>query len=226
VSAETVQTAGVAVTPRVNLMPPEIAEAARFRRLQMVMAGAVAVAVVIVAFLYMNAKSGVSSAQNQVDAASQQHTALQTKLNGLSTVEQTYSEVSAKQALLTQAMGQEVRWSYLLNDLSLRLPSNVWLTGLEATESAAGSTSAVTTLPGTNSTSAPIGTVAFSGVGLKHDDVATLLDSLAKERGLEQPVFSNSTENTIGSRNVVVYSVSSPLDSKALSLRYTQKAGS
>ena len=40
--------------------------------------------------------------------------------------------------MLQQAMGQEVLWSYVLNDLSLRIPSNVWLTGVQATENTVG----------------------------------------------------------------------------------------
>jgi Tfp pilus assembly protein PilN len=222
VTTQTVQTVGIAAMPRVNLMPPEIGEAERFRRLQLAMGGAVIVSAVLVGALYQHAKSGISDAQTQVDTAQAQHTALQTKLNTLSTVSQTFADVQAKQAVLQEAMGQEIRWSYMLNDLSFRIPSNVWLTTIQATEN--------TTLGAAASTdpaaAGALGEVAFSGVAFKHDDVATWLDSLAKEKGYSDPTFSNSTENLIGVRPVVDFGTSVVLTPDALSNRYVNKAGS
>ncbi len=227
-TTQTELTAGVAAMPRVNLMPPEIAEAERFRRLQLAMGAAVVASVVVVGGLYVHAKSGISSARAQVTQAQADQTSLQTKLDGLASVRQTFAEVLGKQQLLQAAMGQEIRWSYVLNDLSLRVPSNVWLTGVSASEITTGvgapGSSTATVLPG-----APlddIGTVSFAGVGFKHDDVAAWLNSIAKERGFSDPTFSASTENAIGSRPVVTFGSTAVLTSKALSNRFVQKAGS
>jgi Tfp pilus assembly protein PilN len=222
VTTQTVQTAGVAAMPRVNLMPPEIAEAERFRRLQLCMGGAVVFSAVLVGVLYQHAKSGISSAQSELTGAQTQQSALQSKLSGLSTVSQTYASVQAKQALLQQAMGNEIRWSYVLNDLSFRIPSNVWLTAMQATETAADPTAStlVSQTPGS------LGSIAFNVVGLKHDDVATWLDTLAKEKGFSNPTFSSSNENQIGSRKVFDATTSADVTSDALSNRYVAKAGS
>ncbi|MBV9487188.1 MAG: PilN domain-containing protein [Frankiaceae bacterium] len=221
-STQTVQTAGVAAMPRVNLMPPEIAEAERFRRLQLAMGGAVVLSAVVVGFLYHNAKSGISSAQAELATAQQQQTSLNAKLQDLSSVSQTYDSVHAKQVLLQQAMGQEVRWSYVLNDLSFRIPSNVWLTAVQAEETAADP--AATLQPG--GTPGAIGSVLFNVTAYKHNDVATWLDSLAKEKGFANPSFSSSNETVIGTRGVVSATTSTDLTSDALSNRYTPKAGS
>jgi Tfp pilus assembly protein PilN len=211
--------------PRVNLMPPEIAEAERFRRLQLAMGGAVLASVVIVGLLYHHEKSGISSAQGQLDAAQAKQTALQSQLNGLSNVSQTYADVQAKQALLSQAMGQEIRWSYILNDLSYRITSNLWLTNVSATETSVGgpTTTAPTGLPGGPSTS--LGTVSFSGVAFSHDDVAKWLDSLTKEKGFSQPTFSSSTEVPLDGRMVVNYGTQVLVNENALSNRYVQGPG-
>jgi Tfp pilus assembly protein PilN len=219
VSTQTVQMAGVAAMPRVNLMPPEIAEAARFRQLQMVMGGAVALSVVVVVLLHMHAKSGVTSAENGLTASQTQHAVLEQQLNGLSQVQDTYNQVQAKQQMLQQAMGYEIRWSYVLNDLSLTLPPNVWLTSMAASEYVPGNTTAAT------GTSTGLGTISFSGVGAKHDDVANWLDVLAKERGFTDPTFSNSTEGSIGSQSTVTFGTTANLDNAALSNRFVQKAG-
>jgi Tfp pilus assembly protein PilN len=229
VTTQTVQTAGVAAMPRVNLMPPEIAEAERFRRLQLAMGGAVVLSAVVVGGLYVHAKGGISGAQNQLTTAQAQNTSLQTKLNGLASVRTTYAAVQAKQDLLQEAMGQQIRWDYMLNDLSYRIPSDVWLTSVQATEDTTGvgtpaTTAQATPLPG--DTTPSIGTVLFNGVAFKHDDVASWLDALAKEKGFVQPTFGASSETAIGKRGVVGFVSSVQVDQKAYSNRYTTKAGS
>jgi Tfp pilus assembly protein PilN len=224
VSTQTELTAGVAALPRVNLMPPEIAEAERFRRLQLAMGSAVVLAAVVVGGLYFHAKSGISSAQSEVNAAQSQQVTLQGQLAKLASVKQTFAEVQAKQQLLQQAMGQEIRWSYMLNDLSLRMPNNVWLTAVQASENIGSAAAATSALPG--STATAIGTMSYSGVGMKHDDVANWLDSLARERGLADPAFQSSSETAIGSTGVVVFASTAQIDPKAYSNRYTPKAGS
>src|SRR5438309_5065827 len=87
---------GAVVLPRVNLLPPEIHEAARFRRFQLAMAGAGVAAVAIVGFLGYSAHHGVSSAQGQLDAAKQQQSSLQHQLAGLQSVRDVYTQVAAK----------------------------------------------------------------------------------------------------------------------------------
>jgi Tfp pilus assembly protein PilN len=229
VTTQTEQTAAISAMPRVNLMPPEIAAADRFRRLQFAMGAAVLASAVVVGALYMHSKSGISSAQSQVNAAQAENTALQAKLSSLASVKATFAAVQTKQQLLDQAMGQQIDWSYMLTDLSLRLPSNVWLTGVQATEDTGAiggvaSTSTAATLPGAATSN--IGTLSFSGIGMKHNDVAAWLDALAKEKGFSQPTFSASTETAIGSTFVVNWASSVVIDSKALSNRFVPKAGS
>jgi Tfp pilus assembly protein PilN len=216
VTTQTVQLAGAAALPRVNLLPPEIAEAARFRRIQLAMGGAVVVAVIAVAGLHVHAKSGVSSAQQSLATAQASNTALNAKLSSLAHVSATYAQVQNQRTMLQTAMGSEIDWSYMLTDLSLRMPSNVWLTAIQATE---------TTVPGATTTTASpgsIGTMAFNGVGYKHDDVATWLNMLAKERGYDTPTFTGSTETSIGLRHVVDFSSTATLTPAAQSNRYTK----
>jgi Tfp pilus assembly protein PilN len=222
VQGQVSQTAGVPVMPSVNLMPPEIAEAARFRRFQLAMGGAVVAAVAVAGLLYTQAHHGVTSAQSDLQQAQAQHTTLQAQRDSLQSVQDVYTTVSQKQAMLQQAMGDEIRWSRYLTDLSLRIPDKVWLTSLSATETV-GSTAATAT-PTTVPTG--IGQVTFSGTTFSHDDVATWLEMLAKERGFTNAYFSNSSESMIGAKGVVTFSSSVSLDDNAKSGRYTKPAGS
>lgn len=214
--------------PRVNLMPPEIAEAAKFRRFQFAMGAVLAGAVVVVGALYVHSHSAVGSAQAELDAATSQNAALQSQLASLKSVQDVYTQVASKQAMLQRAMGQEVRWSYYLTDLSLRIPDHVWLTNIHASETDTGlntSTNSATT--GTTAVVTPtIGTITFSGVAYNHNDVANWLDMLAKERGFVDPYFTNSTEGEIGGRTVAKFESSTGLTDKAKSGRYDKPAGS
>jgi Tfp pilus assembly protein PilN len=212
---------GVAPTmPSVNLMPTEIAEAAKFRRFQFAMGAAVVAAVAIVGVLYVSGRGGVSSAQTELDNANTAHATAQTELSSLSSVSAIYQQVASKQAMVQQAMGDEIDWSTYLSDLSLRIPDNVWLTNMNAAET--GSTAAATA----PAASAGIGTITFGGVAFSHDDVATWLDVLAKEKGFTNVYFSNSTAGVIGTKPVVNYSSSVGLTDDATSGRFSQPAGS
>ncbi|MBV9293486.1 MAG: PilN domain-containing protein, partial [Frankiales bacterium] len=157
--------------PRVNLMPPEIAEAAAFRRFQWAMGAAVVAAVAVVGVLYVQAHGTVNSAKQQLTAAQAQHTTLQSKFSSLSYVSSTYNQVAAKKAMLTQAMGDQIKWSDYLTDLSIKVPDGVWLTNVNANETAGpGGTTPASTAPGLIDPG--IGSITFSGTAFSHDDVA------------------------------------------------------
>ena len=225
VPAQPVGTAKTGTLATVNLLPPEIFEAARFRKLQFGLAGVGLAAVAVVGALTYQAHHSVSAANDQLTQAQAQQTTLQTQLTGLQSVRDVYSQVAAKQTMLTHAMGSEIRWSTYLTDISLRVPSNVWLTNLTATETGASATPATGAAapPGGNASplvAGGIGTVQFSGVAFSHDDVATWLDALAKEKGFTNVYFTSSTKGAIGPRGVVNFVSQVTLSQSALSGRY------
>jgi len=210
--------------PRVNLLPPEIAETRRFRRIQIGLGGAVLGAVGIVALLYVAAASCVSSAQTDFDTANAKHASLQTEAAKYSQVTAVYARAAAAQAMLTQAMGEEVRYSQFLNDLSLSVPENVWLKNITFAQTGAAAT-AVPAAGANPLNAAGIGTVTFTGVGFKHDDVAVWLESLASQKGYANPYFSSSTEALLGTRKTVNFTSTVSLTPAAYSGRYTKPAG-
>lgn len=212
--------------PRVNLLPAEIAEAAKFRRFQLAMGAALVAAVAAVGGLYVHGQSNVKAAQTELDAAQQQQVQLQGTLTSLQGVQDVYTQVAAKQAMLTQAMGGEVRWSRYLADLSLRVPDKVWLTTVTASQTATGLAAAQPGVAPTSGVAQGIGTVSFAGEAFSHNDVAAWLDVLAKERGFADPYFSNATEKKIGPRTLVDYTSSVVVTDEAKSNRYTAPAGS
>jgi Tfp pilus assembly protein PilN len=210
VSTQTVQGAPGGVA-RVNLMPPEIAEQAQLRQLQAVMGVAVLLAIVIIGALWFHERSAVSSAKDGLASAQLAEQGLQSKLASLAPVKQTEAELQAKQGLLTTALGTEVRWSYLLNDMSFRLPSGVYLTSMSVTQSA-------------NPATGQIAQVSFSDIGGSYNDVALTLEALAKERTFINPTFGSSTESSAGGRKTVNFSTTVGVTSQAYSGRYSAAA--
>ena len=203
--------------PRVNLLPPEIAETRRVRRIQIGLGGAVLGAVGIVALLYVAASSSVASAQTDLDAATANGTRLQAETAKYRDVTAVYDRAAAAQAMLTQAMGEEVRYSRLLTDLSLSIPENVWIKNLSFTQAAAPAA--------LGSTITGIGSMNVTGVGFKHDDVAVWLESLAGQKAYTNPYFASSTEALMGSRKTVNFTSTATLTPAAYSGRYTKPAG-
>ena len=221
-STQTLGLVGAPSLPRVNLLPPEIAEQARFRRMQYLMGGAVLASAVLVAGGYVLAHGGVTDAQKRVDAANSTQTQLQHQIGQYANVRQINADVQAHEAMLTAALSGEVQWSHYLNDLSLKVPDNVWLTNITAQATPGGAAQAK---PGQVQTVAKIGQVTFGGVAFTHDDVATWLEALATEPGYANPYFSNSTESKIGDQKVVNFTSTVDLTPDAHSGRYTKPAG-
>jgi Tfp pilus assembly protein PilN len=208
-----------AVWPSVNLLPPELEQERRFRKLQVAMGFAVLVAGGCVAAGYMWAHSGVATAQQQLAAAQSQQAVLNGELSKLQNVSAVDAQVASDKNLLGTAMGNEIQWSHYLTDLSLFIPDNVWLTNVTATESAPTSGSSSATVAG-GVMPTGIGQIQFTGVAFTHDDVATWLQALAKERGFEDPYFSSSTESQLDKHTVVDFTSTVTLTSRALSHRY------
>jgi len=208
--------------PRVNLLPPEIAERVRLRKLQGGMVAAIVAAAGVVAALYLAASGHADTAHKQLVVQQAEQTKLQGQVAQLQNVSTVYAQVAARESMLRTAMGQEVQWSHYLNDLSLSLPTNVWITNLGITQAGAAGAPAA---PAANAALGDpgIGKVSFSGVGLVHADVASWLESLAKEKGYANPYFANSTEALIGTRKTVNFTSSVTVTKDALSGRYTQQ---
>ena len=213
---------GQPTLPRVNLLPPEIAQKRAFRRVQMCMGGAVLGSVAVVGLLYLSAAHGVTSAQSDLDAARTQQATLQQQVSSYAGVTAIYNAADAAQAQLTVAMGDEVRYSQLLNDLSLAIPGNVWLNNVSFTQG--GPPGALPATPSATGV-APIGTATFQGVAFSHDDVASWLEAMGRLKTYANPYFSSSTEALIGSRPVVNFSSTVDVTPAAQSHRYNKAGG-
>jgi Tfp pilus assembly protein PilN len=184
---------GTPTMPRVNLLPPEIAEARALRQLRLAAGGAVVLAVVGVGGLYVNAHSGVAGAQSALTAATAktgQLTAQQRTLQQQTAIKDT---VASAQATLASALAPQILWSHYLQDMSVALAGNYWFTTLTLSSGSAAGTAGAAASPVSDPSA--IGAFSAQGKAVSHRDVSTLLASLAKERGLSHPLFTSSAED-------------------------------
>jgi Tfp pilus assembly protein PilN len=207
--------------PRVNLLPTEISEGVKFRNLQAALALTVILALGVVGFLAYVASGEVSDAQQQVDSAQTQTLQLQGEVASYVAVPKLYAQVDLAKAQLTQAMGQEVRYSFVLRDLSLSIPSTVYLTTMTVAQPVDTPGTVIGAWGG-----AGVANITFHGQVGKLNDVAAWLDSLTKNKYYSDPFFTVATRLSAGATQPFQFDSSVIVTSKALTGRYPDKAGS
>jgi len=229
--------ASAAAFPRVNLMPDTIANEAKVHRAKLVLGVAAAASVALVGGLYVMASADVSGAQDQLDAATAQGAVLATEAAKYADVPKVQAEVTAAQTQQYEAMGSEVRWSYLLNNLALTMPSGASLIGFSGVvgttpPAAAGATAAVAGAPPAGTTSVlgrpGIGTITYEGEARGYPNVAAFLDAMAKQKTLVDPyaTFVGVVPVQKGDPSKgVTFTSQAAVSDTALSHRYDLKAG-
>lgn len=207
---------GTGLLPRVNLLPPEIAERRVFRRVQGGLGAGVAAVLVLMVFVVLAASHSVSSAESDLAASQAEQTRLESRAQTYANVSAIYAAADAAQAQLVTAMGDEIRFSQLLTDLSLSIPSSVWVTSV-----AMAATPPLLSASGTPA----LGTFTVSGLGFSHNDVGLWLESIAGLKTYSDPYFSSSAAALMGTRRTVNFTSTATLTPAALSGRYTQQSG-
>jgi len=90
--------------PRIDLMPPEIAQRAALRKLQTGCMAAVILSVAVVGALYYQAQGSVGSAQTKVGAAQAEQSRVQRDVTALTPVTAAYASVQQAQQLVAEAL--------------------------------------------------------------------------------------------------------------------------
>lgn len=213
--------------PRVDLLPPEIAEQRRLRRVQAGLGGGVLATLGLVAVAALLAAADADRADADLRDSQAEQGRLQAEAARYAAVPAVYAQVEGARATRAQAMGQEVRWSGYLDDLTRTVPGGVWLTNVTASLSAptasAGSAPSAPSVPGAPAAAAGLGRVQFSGRAFSHDDLAAFLVALEAQRGNASPYFSSSTKK--GAGGVVEFAATVELDQEAASGRFTSAPG-
>jgi Tfp pilus assembly protein PilN len=226
-----VEQRSAAAFPRVNLMPEIVAAEARAHRAKMLLVVGTVASVVVVGGLYVLAAGTVAESQERLDAAQATSARLATEKAKYSDVPKVEAEVAGAVAQQYTALGGEVRWSFLLNNLALTLPSGTSLVSLN------GSVSDVPPDPGAGGTpggsnqvqsvmaNPGIGSISYQGEAVGYAQVANFLDSQAKQKTLVDPYLSSVTAPTDATTKAMSFASSATVTALALSHRYDVKAG-
>jgi Tfp pilus assembly protein PilN len=215
-----------APVPKVNLLPPEIVEGRRLTRLRKVLGGGVLVVVASCAGAAVWAQAGVSSAQEELDAAHARGAILQSEQAKYAQVPRILGLIDDAAAARERAMTNDVLWYGFLSDLSLTTPKGISLESLEMTLDD-GSTSA-TRDPLTPS---GLGHVTFSGKAQHFPDVAAWLEAVGTLHGLDGSTLQTATRGTndgsaggTANGNGITFTSTIQVTGKALTHRYDRKA--
>jgi len=200
---------------QINLLPPEIAQRRRVREVTLLIgaAGLVLMALLVVVFLVQTAR--LAGERNHLQSVNRQNAQLQVRVNQLQTFALDQATLDNKKRLLVALTQNEVRWSVLLSDISIKIPSDVWLTSFTGSVQAPGN--------GPGAATRPVGNISFVGSTFTHLDVAKWLSRLAEVREFSFPYLTLSAKSSSGTTSTV--SFNSTVDLSPAALRRNQPGG-
>jgi Tfp pilus assembly protein PilN len=173
---------------QVNLLPPDILQAQRYRRLTsgVVVAGIVLVAAVFGYYLLQS--NELSSVNDEIVAQEATNASIQASIAEKQKYADLQAEAQAQQQLLAAAYAGEVSFSALLMDFSRVIPSDAYVNSLavqadQATVAAEGAT------PGL------IGGITGSGQAVSIDTLSVFLTRLEQVKGWVNPWMSTVSRN-------------------------------
>lgn len=207
--------------PRVDLLPPEVGERRRLRRVKTAAGAAVGVTALLVCLAVAVTSSSARSAQAELDAETATGASLQADNADLREVVALNAQAKEARAVLSSAMGQEVRWSRVLDDLARTTPDNVWLREVAFVQGDAAVAVPVAAAPAaTDEARVALGTATFAGTGYSHDDVAAWLEALQARPGYSDATVTSSSEKRVGTRVLVDFTSTATVDDRVLSGRW------
>ena len=166
---------------QVNLLPPDILQGQRFRRLTLTVlaAGAIILALIIIFFLIQVGRLG--SVNDDIAAKKQSNAQLQSQIDSLQKYDDLQVQAQQAQSQLDAAYAGEVSFSGMLMDLSRVIPSDAYLSTFSAT---------ITGPPpagGTTTTTPLIGTMTTGGEAIGFDSLSIWLTRLELVQGWVNP---------------------------------------
>lgn len=173
---------------QVNLLPPDILQAQRYRRLTsgVVVAGVVMVAAVFGYYLLQS--NELSSVNDEIAAQEATNASIQASIAEKQKYADLQAEAQAQQQLLSAAYAGEVSFSALLMDFSRVIPSDAYVNSLAIqADQAAGGTEGAT--PGL------IGGITGSGQAVSIDTLSVFLTRLEQVKGWVNPWMSTVSKN-------------------------------
>jgi Tfp pilus assembly protein PilN len=203
-----------------DLLPLEINDSRRTRKIRRIVVSALAALVVVVVAWYALATYQMLMAQRNLTDA-------ETSVQRLTRQQKTFSQLVTTQAAskaigaqLTALLAQDLQWSVLLASLRNAAPSGIQVTGVNGAMLAPENIAAGTGSSSDSAAAKPIGALVVTGKGVSKAAVAAYVDSLAKVSGLGNPLLGDATEVD----HSVQFTVRVDITKDAIGGRYTKKS--
>lgn len=173
---------------QVNLLPPDVLQAQRYRRLTsgVVVAGIVLVAAVFGYYLLQS--NELSSVNDEIVAQEATNASIQASIAEKQKYADLQAEAQARQQLLAAAYAGEVSFSALLMDFSRVIPSDAYVNSL-AVQADQAAVAAEGATPGL------IGGITGSGQAVSIDTLSVFLTRLEQVKGWVNPWMSTVSRN-------------------------------
>jgi Tfp pilus assembly protein PilN len=195
----------------VNLLPRDEARRAPDKKQTIAVGIATGTAVVVTGLLslmFLSASSKVHSDQQELDSLRHQVALLPPAPMGPSPAEtQLVDQQKQRLNVVATALDKRVAWDRVLREVSLVLPEDVWLTGLNAKSPvSAVATSSLPVAPG-----APPTEFTMLGDTYSHAAVARFLSRLAVVPDLTNVQLQRSSMSKIGTQQVVQFTIAADI---------------
>jgi Tfp pilus assembly protein PilN len=194
---------------QVNLLPGDVKERQRTRRLMAAVILAVGAVVALLFVVFMLQAAKLSDANHKLQAQEAVNADLDSQIAQLQPFADLKAQVAAREALTAGALDGQVLWSGVLRDVSMVIPDKVWLSGMVGalnppaaaaapvappTPGATPSPGAVPAAPTTPAVTGPalIGTIQFTGFADDLPSVAQWLSRLERVTGWTNPWVSTA----------------------------------
>ena len=185
----------------VNLLPGGDAKRSKTNVPVLVgVAGAVVVCALL-SFMFLSASSQVRDKQNELSAINAQIAVIPPPPPPDAAGAALASQQKARLTALSGALSKRVAWDRVLRNLSLVLPSDVWLSTLSASSPASPASAVVPVLA---AGATPTGFL-LSGYTYSQQGVARLLSRLEVLPDLTNVQLQNSSQSLIGTQNIVQF---------------------
>ena len=173
---------------QVNLLPGDVKQRLKTRQLTVLvgMVSAVVIAGLLAFFVLQSHK--LASANGALADAQSQNQTLQAKVDSLKRFQDLADAKDAQQQTVQTAKAGSVQFSGVMHDLSMVIPSTVYLNSVTATLSLGDGASTAPTSGGI------IGSIQFQGAASDHLAVAQWLTRLAQVTGWDNSWISASTK--------------------------------
>jgi Tfp pilus assembly protein PilN len=175
---------------QVNLLPPDILEAQRQRRLAGVVALAGIGVIGLILVFYVLQLGSLGGVRDDIEAAEQNNAGLQRDIENLQEFEDLQAQAQAQQELLNEVFANEISFSGLLMDISRVIPSDAALTSL--------TTAAQEPTPAAGGTTLLVGRIDVAGIAMDYESIASWLMRLERIRGWVNPWVTSIADPETG----------------------------